>query len=109
MTRSFDVFFDLRPINGWVNNGDAGDLRRHRAHYDVIVIFYAYTTMSTFPNRHDDKNTLMCNHVSLFYYYITGAIVSCRYNFTPKVYYRTIVMAPQTFDNWTVCSAAWSG
>ena len=26
------------PINGWVNNGEAGDLRRHRAHYDVIVM-----------------------------------------------------------------------
>ena len=25
-------------INGWVNDGEAGDLRRHRAHYDVIVI-----------------------------------------------------------------------
>ena len=25
-------------INGWVNNGDAGDLRRHRAHYDVTVM-----------------------------------------------------------------------
>ena len=25
-------------INGWVNNGEAGDLRRHRTHYDVIVI-----------------------------------------------------------------------
>ena len=24
--------------NGWVNNRDAGDLRCHRAHYDVIVI-----------------------------------------------------------------------
>ena len=24
-------------INGWVNNNEAGDLRRHRAHYDVIV------------------------------------------------------------------------
>ena len=24
-------------INGWVNNREAGDLRRHRAHYDVIV------------------------------------------------------------------------
>ena len=24
--------------NSWANNGDAGDLRRHRAHYDVIVI-----------------------------------------------------------------------
>ena len=24
-------------INGWVNNREAGDLRRHRAHYDVIA------------------------------------------------------------------------
>ena len=24
--------------NGWVNNRDADDLRRHRAHYDVIVM-----------------------------------------------------------------------
>ena len=25
-------------INGWVNNGEAADLRRHRAHYDGIVM-----------------------------------------------------------------------
>ena len=25
-------------INGWVNNRDAGHLRRHRAHYDVTVM-----------------------------------------------------------------------
>ena len=25
-------------INGWVNNREAGDLRRHRAHFDVIVM-----------------------------------------------------------------------
>ena len=25
-------------INGWVNNREAGDLRRHRAHYDVIIM-----------------------------------------------------------------------
>ena len=25
-------------INGWVNNGEAGDWRRHRAHYDVTVM-----------------------------------------------------------------------
>ena len=25
-------------INGWVNNEEAGDFRRHRAHYDVIVM-----------------------------------------------------------------------
>ena len=40
LTRSFDVFFDLRLTNGWVNNRDAGDLRRHRAHYDVILMMY---------------------------------------------------------------------
>ena len=25
-------------INGWVNNREAGDLKRHHAHYDVIVM-----------------------------------------------------------------------
>ena len=29
-------------INGWANNGDAGDLRRHRAHHDVIVMKHAH-------------------------------------------------------------------
>ena len=37
VTRSFAVFFDLR-LNKRVNNREAGDLRRHRGHYDVIVI-----------------------------------------------------------------------
>ena len=31
VTRGFDAFFDLARINGWVNNRQAGDLRRHRA------------------------------------------------------------------------------
>ena len=30
--------FICARINGWVNNGDAGDLRRHRAHYDITVM-----------------------------------------------------------------------
>ena len=25
-------------INGWVNNREAGDLRRHRGHYDITVM-----------------------------------------------------------------------
>ena len=28
-------------INGWVNNREAGDLRRHRGHYDVIAMIWA--------------------------------------------------------------------
>ena len=31
-------FFYLRWINGWVNNREAGDLRRYRAHYDVTLM-----------------------------------------------------------------------
>ena len=30
VTRSFDVYFDLGRKNGWVNNREAGDLRRYR-------------------------------------------------------------------------------
>ena len=29
-------------INGWVNNGEAGDLRRYRVHYDVSVLPFTY-------------------------------------------------------------------
>ena len=36
VTRSFDVFFDLR-LNKRLNNRKAGDLRRYPTHYDVIV------------------------------------------------------------------------
>ena len=28
-------------VSGWVNNVKAGDLRRHHAHYDVIVMYFA--------------------------------------------------------------------
>ena len=30
-------------INGWVNNGEAGDLKRRRAHYDVTVMIISLT------------------------------------------------------------------
>ena len=38
VTRSFDVFFDLRLNKGRVNNREAGDLRRNRIHYDVTMM-----------------------------------------------------------------------
>ena len=39
-------------INGWVNNGEAGDLRRHRGHYDVIV---------TVMNKNDRAWQIKCS------------------------------------------------
>ena len=41
VTRNFDIFFDLRLNNSWVNNGEAGELRRYRAHYDVTVMVFS--------------------------------------------------------------------
>ena len=38
VTWNFDVFFVLRLKRRWVNNRETGDLRRYRAHYDVIVM-----------------------------------------------------------------------
>ena len=40
--RSFDVFFDLRPNKQLSKQWWADDLRRHRAHYDVIVMFWRW-------------------------------------------------------------------
>ena len=36
MTQSFDIFFELRMNK---HNGKAGDLRRHRDHYGVSVMY----------------------------------------------------------------------
>ena len=36
--RALMISFIWAWINGWVNNREAGDLRRHCAHYDVIVM-----------------------------------------------------------------------
>ena len=58
VTRSFDIFLDLRLKKGWANNRDAGDLRRHRAHYDVTVMFcneYCHISIS--------KHELNCNNL----------------------------------------------
>ena len=38
VTRSFDVLLNCAWINGCANSRQAGDLRRHRVHYDVIVM-----------------------------------------------------------------------
>ena len=38
VTRSFNVFLDLRLNKRWVNNREAGELRRHRTHNGVIVM-----------------------------------------------------------------------
>ena len=37
-------------INGWVNNREAGDLKRYRAYYDITVMFVKGTLLLTWIN-----------------------------------------------------------
>ena len=49
-----DLIFSLicAWTNGWVNNRDTGDLRRHRAYYDVTVMMTSFNGASNHP-QHD--------------------------------------------------------
>ena len=53
--------------NGWVSNREAGDLRRHRAHYDVIVMCAHWLSC----------NSPRCLHVS--------PLLQTRVNFNPSM------------------------
>ena len=71
VTRSFDVFFDLR-----LYNRDAGDLRRHRAHYDVNVMRHTFLRIGTVPSLDRQcscrcPNTKPCSAIS-------GSVVSTK-------------------------------
>ena len=41
-------------INGWINNREANDLRRHRTHYDITVMHVWITT------KHNKAQTVFC-------------------------------------------------
>ena len=50
VTRSFDFFSLICTwINGWINNGEAGDLRCHRTHYDCTVMSHSFSSV---PHHH---------------------------------------------------------
>ena len=38
-------------INGWVNNHEAGDLRRYRGHYDVVVMVICLVERTRTPRK----------------------------------------------------------
>ena len=63
-------------IKGWVNNGETGDLRRHRSHYDVIVMsskLFAAVLWNSSMGKH--KNVVL-NHLFMMKYLYTRHIIS---------------------------------
>ena len=41
-------------INNWINNHEAGDLRRHQAHYDVTVMYWLSSPGISWFQHHND-------------------------------------------------------
>ena len=59
-------------LNGWVSNREAGDLRRHRAHYDVIVAknVRVYLVMYSVQEAHTERMQENTGAIFTFYCFI---------------------------------------
>ena len=63
VTRSFDVFLICVWTNGWVNNGEAGDLRCYRAHYEITLMHLSEKSLVS-PQTVEQLGTCLVNIVS---------------------------------------------
>ena len=57
-------------VNGWINNREAGDLRRHRAHYDVIVMKPIYSWLVRRMKFYGYVNHCLCPDSLMTYFLI---------------------------------------
>ena len=75
-------------INGWVNNLEAGDLRRYRLHYDVIVVIVvSYIVFPHFPSK--------STRVPGFFSDLIGCATQSIW-----VTLRDMLQASKTFSHW---------
>ena len=81
-------------INGWVNNREARDLRRHRAHYDVTVVLHRVALRTLV-----DASLIQWRHVSAKMYQITGNSIA----------YSTACSRPQRTYLSSALLALWEG
>ena len=80
--RALMFLWSVPWINGRVNNPEAGDLRCHHAHYDIIVMCVSDNGRSTVLSvkvrsfksetcnnhfEHDQNGLITCNHVTVWY------------------------------------------
>ena len=69
-------------INRWVNNREAGNLRRHQAHYDVIVMYVIAIALIFIIKLH------FCRYCHHYFYF--NAIV---YNINVAIWNITMIIA----------------
>ena len=77
--RSFDISLICARINGWVNNREAGDLGRHRAHYDVNVmeVFHLRWPFHRYSNSFVNECLAPANHITIMASRITRPSSVC--------------------------------
>ena len=99
VTLSFGVFFDLR-INDWVNNCEAGDLRRYRAHYDVVVmcqvipeefVVYKLCLAACSLLQPIKENNISHPSTNNIYIFATFIIIGSHYMNSSIMHYRSLV------------------
>ena len=73
-------------IHGWVNNGEAGDLRRHQTQYDVIVMYHWSNPTATHgqPQRNIKAKTV-CITRGRTLYHSNNAYITVKYSTFPTV------------------------
>ena len=90
-------------INDWVNNREAGDLRRHLGHCDVIVMCC---------ENENKRYVITSNHVQRFYYLICQSIW-CQ-NASKSIYQKGEIMCLWDTQNAVYCKfgfdvSRWTG
>ena len=84
-------------INTWVNNGEAGDLRRHRAHHDAIVMNLgsSYPQQTQRTANHAPNSSVSCgDYGTPVYLFLTLNIQACScrfviYYFSTSIFFQT--------------------
>ena len=66
-------FFIYAWTNGWEINRDAGDLGRHRAHYDVTVMRYCHVNIDINESNESTLMMLTPNYLKIYIYISTMA------------------------------------
>ena len=100
-------------INSWVKNREAGDLRRHRAHYDVIVMLN--DKISFTGRRHlsiDKGNLYLRAYLALEYLQLSwrcGLLITCQ-EFTGVIWLPQYIpwadfrLAPNQWETTLLCN-----
>ena len=90
------IFFICTWMNGWVNNREAGDLKRHRAHYNVTVMLYV---SSGFQYSPFGRLTINCFHCPLVWGMARSGRVSCAKVSYSKWFQTLLTMMPLVFKS----------